>query len=220
MIVLGSFLIIPLLHNLISVEGIDWDIDETFEDIGDLYYTELELESRGTIHVFVNFTSSNNPTFFLRVIDITNGNNTEIGSGSQKHLTLEISSTRTLNITIEATDNDNYPAPFTLVAHKTITETFTTKEAQWQECFFYSEDYHYFQLLLDEIAIVNIQTIFNLSGSPDIDYLMKAKPADAGSWTNFIDSEYGESALMTITVLPGELWIFRLETIGNPLVYP
>ncbi|TFF84580.1 hypothetical protein EU523_01585 [Candidatus Heimdallarchaeota archaeon] len=25
---------------------------------------------------------------------------------------------------------------------------------------------------------------------------------------------------MTITVLPGELWIFRLETIGNPLVYP
>ncbi|MBD3192295.1 MAG: hypothetical protein GF308_16770 [Candidatus Heimdallarchaeota archaeon] len=220
-LILSSFVVFSIKDTSLSIRGLNWNIDETFEGIGDLFYTEAEIENRATLHIVVNFTTSNTPTFLLRVIDISNGNNSEIWSGVQNHLVLEFSSTKTLNITIEATDTDNYPAPFTLIAHVAPIETFqNATDFSWQETFFFSEDFHFFELMFDEVTVINVQTILNLTGSPDIDFYMKCKPASAGSWTNIVDSENGASALMTLTVLPDELWLFKLETMGNPILYP
>lgn len=221
LLVLSSLVNCSLKNGIPTGRGIKWDIEESFEGIGDIYNTSVEIEDRATLHIIMNFTTNNTPSFLLRVIDISNGNDSEIWSGEQDHLVLEFSSAKTLKILIEATDTDEYPAPFTLLAHVTPLETFqNVVDFSWQETFFFSEDLHYFELIFDEVTVINIQTILNLTGSPDVDFYLKGKPASAETWTNIVNTQDGESALLSLTILPGELWLFKLETIGNPLLYP
>ncbi|MFX1537395.1 MAG: hypothetical protein ACFFDI_24575 [Promethearchaeota archaeon] len=211
------------ISNILPGKSFSWDIDEEFENQGDIFWTEVDIESRATLHTLLNFTTSNEPTIVFSVIDITNGNNTEIWSAGHGTYTKEFPSARTLNVTVEATDSGAvYPAPFKLLAYVSPITTIVNEDNYlWEETFFYSGDFHYLELLFNGITLVSVKTTFTeIAEQPDIDLEVRATPEEFGYWAHWYQSKQGEEIEFCQTLMPDEKWILFFQTIGDPLLYP
>ena len=197
-----------------------YTVTNSFTDMLETYFEEISItNSPAMLHLRFEYLGANEPTMVMQVYNITGTNNTQMWSDSEKFYVMRLESNIDLNITVTSTDDEpHYPAPFRLrIFVNQIVSINDLDDYVWTDNLYFSGDINYLRISYSEITAVNIHTILNQSIEGDL--YVKAKPIGEEYWACQETSTEDECHL-SFQIMPGEIWEFYIETMGNPDYYP